>query len=217
MTKKKTIGKEEIIAHYMEAVLTNAESPKSVFSFAREHGFEESKFYEFFASFEDLDRSIFAHFCSTTLTMLEDSEEYADYGARERLLAYYYTFFELLTANRSYVMLRLGKDSGRLDKLKVLSKLKDCFRVFINTLEISRIDFKNERVQKLQQRGISEAAWAQLLITLKFWMEDDSSGFEKTDVFIEKSVKAGFDLVDATPAKSVFDLAKFLWKEKATM
>jgi ubiquinone biosynthesis protein COQ9 len=53
-----------------------------------------------------------------------------------------------------------------------------------------------------------------LLIVLKFWIHDESSNFEKTDVFIEKSIKASFDIRQITPIKSVIDLAKFLWKEK---
>lgn len=46
-------------------------------------------------------------------------------------------------------------------------------------------------------------------------MDDRSKGFEKTDIFIEKSIKAQFDLIDTAPVQSVFDLAKFLWKENA--
>ncbi|MFN4199515.1 MAG: TetR/AcrR family transcriptional regulator, partial [Flavobacterium sp.] len=41
-----------------------------------------------------------------------------------------------------------------------------------------------------------------------------SKGFEKTDVLIEKSVKAAFDVMDTTPLESIFDLGKFIWKEK---
>ncbi len=51
-------------------------------------------------------------------------------------------------------------------------------------------------------------------MVLKFWIHDESSNFEKTDVFIEKSIKASFDIRQITPVKSVIDLAKFLWKEK---
>ena len=57
-------------------------------------------------------------------------------------------------------------------------------------------------------------AWSQLLFTLKFWLEDDSPGFDKTDIFIEKSVTASFDLIDVTALKSVFDFGKFIFKEK---
>jgi ubiquinone biosynthesis protein COQ9 len=49
---------------------------------------------------------------------------------------------------------------------------------------------------------------------LKFWMEDESPAFEKTDIFIEKSVKASFELMNITPIESLIDLGKFLYKEK---
>jgi hypothetical protein len=45
-------------------------------------------------------------------------------------------------------------------------------------------------------------------------MKDSSTSFEKTDVFIEKSIHASFDLIDTKPIKSIIDLGKFLLKEK---
>ena len=45
-------------------------------------------------------------------------------------------------------------------------------------------------------------------------MSDNSPGFEKTDMVIEKSVRAIFDIFETTPLESVIDFGKFLWKEK---
>jgi ubiquinone biosynthesis protein COQ9 len=49
--------------------------------------------------------------------------------------------------------------------------------------------------------------------TLNFWLKDKSDNFEKTDVYIEKSLKAGFELLDFSALKSVFDFGKFIWSE----
>jgi hypothetical protein len=49
---------------------------------------------------------------------------------------------------------------------------------------------------------------------MKFWLDDTSPSFEITDIFIEKSVKASFDLINTTPLKSIIDFGKFLYKEK---
>jgi len=57
-------------------------------------------------------------------------------------------------------------------------------------------------------------AWTQFLFTLKFWLEDTSIGFEKTDLFIEKSVNASFDLMNMTPLENIIDFGKFFFKEK---
>ena len=71
-----------------------------------------------------------------------------------------------------------------------------------------------DSLERLQDCGIQSLAWLQLLTTIKFWLNDTSSSFEKTDIFIEKSVNASFDLIDTTAIQSVIDLGKFLFKEK---
>ena len=214
MVAKKSITSDKIIELYMNEVLLNG-IPKSVYAFAKEHNFEEGKFYKFFSSFEALEKQIFSIFCIKTVELLLNNEEYKTYDSKNKLLSFYYTFFELFTANRSYVFLRLKENKNKLDSLKLLSHLRKEFIDFINKeILIDSIDLKNERINKIRDKGVAEAHWLQLLFTLQFWLEDESSNFEKTDIFIEKSVKASFDLKDLTPIQSVFDFAKFLWKEK---
>ena len=75
----------------------------------------------------------------------------------------------------------------------------------------------NEKIHKIQNKGIEESAWLQFLLTLRFWMDDASPRFEKTDIFIEKSVNTTFDVLDTTPVKSIIDLGKFIFKEKVKM
>jgi hypothetical protein len=111
----------------------------------------------------------------------------------------------------------LDKDQGDLKGLKVLSGLKQHFTAYINTLEIQMLDIKQEQLEKIQERALKESAWFQLLLTMKFWLDDTSSSFEKTDIFIEKSVNTTFDVIDIAPLKSVLDLGKFLFKEKFQM
>lgn len=214
MGKKKNITQNDIISWYMEYVLEHNQPPGSVFSFAKKNNFEEAVFYTFFGSFEALESEIFKTFHDNTLAVLEKSEDYTAYDTRNKLLSFYYTFFENLTANRSYVMYALKDANKSLKSLKILTKLRNSFKKYIGTLEIETIDLKEERLENIQKASIQESAWIQLLITIKFWMEDTSPSFEKTDIFIEKSVKASFDLLDTTPFKSIIDLGKFWFKEK---
>jgi Tetracyclin repressor-like, C-terminal domain len=72
----------------------------------------------------------------------------------------------------------------------------------------------NSRVAKVARPVFSEGAWIQFLFILKFWIDDTSKSFEKTDIIIEKSVNTVVDLLDTKPLESLFDLGKFLWKEK---
>ncbi|WP_458626022.1 TetR family transcriptional regulator C-terminal domain-containing protein [Winogradskyella sp. PC D3.3] len=214
MAKKKNIKASDFISFYMDYVLTHNHKPNSVYAFAKDHNFEEQKFYEYFSSFEILEQSIFKIFFDNTLAVLEKSDDYQSFDARNKLLSFYYTFFEILTANRSYVVHALNTDKNQLKSLKTLSHLKKSFTNYIDHLDIKTIDLKEEKLEKLKNRGLKESAWFQLLVTLKFWLDDTSLAFEKTDVFIEKSVQASFDLIDTTPLKSLIDFGKFLYKEK---
>lgn len=214
MAKKKSISQADLIGFYMDYVLMHNHKPKSVYAFAKDNNFDESKFYEFFGSFEVLEQSIFKVFFDNTHAALEKSEEYQSFDARNKLLSFYYTFFENLTANRSYVVHALDSHKNSMKSLKLLSHLKKSFTNYIEHLGIKTIDLNQEQLVKIQNRSLKESAWFQLLVTIKFWLDDTSPSFEKTDIFIEKSVQASFDLIDVTPLKSIVDFGKFLFKEK---
>lgn len=217
MAKKKNITKNDIISWYMEYVLEHNEQPKSVFSFAKHNNFEEALFYQFYGSFDAVEAGIFKAFFDNTHAVLEKSEDYASFDSRNKLLSFYYTFFENLTANRSYVVYALNGHKNSLKSMKALQELKKVFSEYIEGLDIQTLDLQEERLEKIQARGIKESAWFQLLVTMKFWLDDTSPSFEKTDIFIEKSVKASFDLIDTTPIKSIIDFGKFIFKEKLHM
>ena len=217
MAKKKNVSQNDIISWYMDYVLEHDENPKTVFTFAKENNFEESKFYAHFASFEAVEKGIFEAFYSNSVKVLNISEDYEIFDARNKLLSFYYTFFENLTANRSYVKHVLDKYKNDLQGLKVLAGLKQHFTKYVSELGIQMLDIKQEQFEKIQERALRESAWVQLLLTMKFWLEDTSASFEKTDIFIEKSVNTTFDVLNVAPLQSVLDLGKFLFKEKFQM
>jgi hypothetical protein len=214
MAKKKIETPADIMAAYMKHLLDLGERPKSIYLFAKYLGIKEAEFYEQFASFDRIEKNIFKAFFDNAKTLLDKNEEFQHYDAQNKLLSFYFTFFEVLQANRSYVVFALENEKNKLKMLSNLSELKKAFLEFIQEIGIETIDFKQEKIDKFKDQGISEVSWAQLLFTIKFWIEDDSAGFEKTDVFIEKSITTGFALLDSSTLQKVFDLGKFLYKEK---
>lgn len=217
MAKKRTITEKDIISSYMDYVLEHNENPKSVYAFAKANNFEESKFYNFFGSFEAIEKHIFEAFFKNTITVLEKSEDYKSFDARNKLLSFYFTFFENLTANRSYVIYALDRHKNVLKGLTVFSDFKRSFTSYIEELDIETLDIKQEQIDKIQRRALQESAWLQFLLTIKFWMEDTSAAFEKTDILIEKSVNTSFDVLNIAPLKSMLDFGKFIFKEKMNM
>lgn len=214
MAKQKKITKIDIISYYMDFVVENNAEPASVAIFSSDHNFEPTVFYNYFSSFNKVEIEIFYLFFYNTLQALDKDESYVNFNARNKVLSFYYTFFENLTANRNFVLILLKNNETPLKSLKKLSKLKKSFENYISDLNIETIDFNQEAIEKIQATTLKSSAWLQLLIILKFWLEDTSQSFEKTDVFIEKYINTSFDLIDTKFLKSVIDLGKFLFKEK---
>ena len=214
MAKETKISKEKIISAYTKMILEEGKKPNSIYHFCQLLKIEETQFYQFFSSFEQIEESVFEHFFENTFELLTKSEDYSNYDAKTKVLSFYFTFFEQLTANRSLVLHLLNQEKNKLENLKKLIGLRKHYKNYIDSLGIETINIPQEQIQKIQQKSISEMAWIQMLMTLKFWMDDKSPSFEKTDIFIEKAVHASFDMLDVTPFKNIIDFGKFLWKEK---
>ena len=212
--KKKTISKEDIVSIYMEEVLEKGQKPKSVYHFAKENNFTEAEFYSFFGTLEGLEKEIFRLFFANTIDLLNKNSEYLEYDMKNKMLSFYFTFFEILTANRSYVLQSLKFDRNPLKNLVQLTTLRNSFKEYVSEILTDDYRLEQEKLQKFQEKGIQESAWLQLMLTIKFWVDDESAAFEKTDIFIEKSVNASFELMNITPLNHLIDLGKFLFKEK---
>ena len=100
-------------------------------------------------------------------------------------------------------------------QIKNCIQLKDFRKNFKQFIE-SKIEspIKNEKIANFTTPVMSEGVWIQFLFILKFWLDDTSPNFEKTDILIEKSITTSSLFLDSKPLESLFDLAKFLFKEK---
>jgi hypothetical protein len=198
---------------YTKHLLLEGEAPKSVYQFTEKHKWKEKDFYDNYASFKDVESKVFLAFYEQALKMLNADKSFISFDAQNKLLGFYFTYFEILTANRSLVFLLLNEGKFSMQNFEMLQPFKNQFKEMISTLEIKGIDVKNDMLDKFQNTGISEGSWGQFLMTLKFWMNDTSKNFEKTDLFIEKSIRASFELMQTRPLQSVVDFGKFLFKE----
>lgn len=212
--KNKKMTQEDFMSSYMDYVLTHERKPKSVFKFCKDLGIEESDFYQNFGSFEGLRNKIWEHFYHNASNLMNANEEVMQYESREKMLTFFFTFFEILTANRSYVIYVLDEHEDRMKNLSQLKGLRKNIKSFAQELIAEDNDDKKFSFLKNSEKVFSEGAWIQFLFLLKFWKDDQSPGFEKTDVAIEKSVNTVFDVFDNTPLEKVFDFGKFLYKEQ---
>jgi hypothetical protein len=213
--KNKTINSEKILSDYGNYLLTHGERPKNIFVFAKENHFDEKEFYQFFSSFEHLEKEILKHFFQKSLELSLEIEGYEDMSAKERLLNLYFIFFENLTMNRSLVLMILEKKN--LSTLQKLHELKSEHQKFIKTLDFNDLEIlekAKDSIKNFNEKSREEALWLHFLSIFEFWQKDESPSFEKTDLFIEKTIDTGFEFLNNEPLKKIIDLGKFLWKEK---
>lgn len=210
--KKK--GKEQIISWYMESVLINEKRPTSIFKFSKEHGITEAEFYESFSSFESLQIEIWNSFYYETVRVANQDEMYSEFSSKEKLLTFFFTFFEILTLNRSYILFISQENKDWTKNLSQLKELRSHVKEFASDLVAEKDSGSNgSKIQSTSRMLFSEGAWVQMLILMKYWLEDNSANFDKTDIAIEKSVRVLFDVFDTSAFESVLDFGKFLWKE----
>lgn len=211
--KKKMIDDNDIITLYMDQILLGEEEPKTVYAFCKKNNIEESDFYSFFGSFESLKQEIWNKFLENTISTLHNDESFASYSPKNKLLTLYFTLFEVLTLNRSYVLYALKDNKEGLSNLMQLKQMRLSFKEFVKD-NITTEELKSSKLSKITKPVYSEGSWIQFLFILKFWLEDNSKGFEKTDIIIEKSVNTVVDLLDSKPLENIIDLGKFLWSER---
>lgn len=214
MAKKKKVSKLDILTLYMDLVSETKVRPNDVEHFCEEVNLDTTIFYEHFKSLKKVEKTIFNELFKNSLEVLVESEEFASFDGKNKLLSLYFTFFENLNLNRAYVEVVLSGCKNQLKSYKTFSSLKKSFIKFIDSLQLTESILPIDGLEKFQTNIISHSAWIQFIITIKFWLDDTSESYEKTDIFIEKSINTSFELIENKFLKNVFDLGKFVYKEK---
>lgn len=213
MTKKKKISKNTLYTLYMDFVSEFNMRPSNLEEFCNQKEITEEDFNQHFSSFKKIEKAIFKELFKNSLEVLNESEEFLSFDGKNKLLSLYFTFFENLNLNRAYVVVVLGGCKNQLNSYQSFSGLKKLFINFVGSLELSESLLPIDGLEKLQNNFINHSLWIQLLLTVKFWLEDTSEEAEKTDIFIEKSINTSFELLENKFLKNAFDLGKFVYKE----
>lgn len=211
MAKKKSlISAEELQNAYVDYVLTQGQMPKSVYIFAKENGMSEEEFYTHFGSFEGIEQSIWTGLCQKALTEVENQEIWSQYSSREKALAFFYAFIELLKSKRSFVLYSLKQSSPKIGSPSVLKGVKPIFEGFATEIINQGLEVGELADRKFFTAKYKDALWMQFGFILNFWAKDSSAGFEKTDEAIEKGINVTFDLFEKSALDSLLDFGKFM-------
>lgn len=217
-TVKKTTKKDYrklILEGFVNHVLEHGSEPASVFKFAKELKMKEEEFYTYFTSFDSIKSSIWVSIYDQTLESIESQEVFKEYSAREKFLGFLFTWIEELKKNRSYLLSLYGDKTKSLKQLPSDTKeFKEKFKDFAGEIILEGKETQEIASRPFITEKYDEALWLQLAFVFRFWLDDRSPRFEKTDAAIEKSVNLAFDLMGKSALDTFVDFAKFLYQNK---
>lgn len=203
--------KDEILKAYSNFVLEKNRRPESVYSFTKSVEIEENEFYNHFSVFEELEQEILNSFVQNAVDLTTKEQKKDSEGPKESLLTFYFTLTEVLKANRSLVKFILPLEKGELMRFRSLKLGKRTFLKFVDSLQVDAMALSFIPNEKFRDKAIASGAWLQFCSIVLYWLKDDSKGFEKTDLFIEKSLRLSFDLTESRAVESFIDLGKFMF------
>ena len=206
------ITKEKIIDAYIDYVLMEGKAPNSVYSFAKLNKMDEGQFYDFFSSFDAIESGLWIEDFNRTVEKVKAQDVWATYSVREKLLSFFFTYFEILKTHRSFVV-HSYKTHAKPQSLTIsgpLKLLRSSFNDFATELVGEGLESGELKDRMKLNDRYKDAMWAQYMFLLNFWTNDSSVGFEKTDEAIEKGVNVTFDLIGRNPIDNLIDYGKFL-------
>lgn len=208
------MDQDRIKQAYLDYVLRHHQPPASVYQLAQQLELSEADFYRFYPGFDAIDRELWADFGRQARTQAAQEPVWAGYGAREKLLAFYFTLLEILKQNRSYVLWSWQRAQPALPGLtpRVLDNFRQDFEAFVG--ELLREGRHSEEVapRPVVQEQYPRLFWQQAMFVLGFFVKDESLNFERTDAAVEKAVTLSFDLVGRNTFDSALDFARFLFQ-----
>lgn len=208
--------KNKLIIAYIDFVLTNGREPHSVYELTKTIKKSEQDFYTAVNSIAQLKKEILVDFINQTLSDLDQDENYDSFSSREKLLALFYSLFENLKKNRSYLINQYSKVD-----FKELGNAKSDWQLFFTQFQarteaILAEGKNNDEVRDRPYIGEHYAKGFKLVFTYVFrvWLKDESKDFTTTDAAIEKSVNLSYDMLGQSPLDSLIDFGKFALKTK---
>ncbi|KAB2913100.1 MAG: TetR/AcrR family transcriptional regulator [Bacteroidetes bacterium] len=206
---------QKIIDAYIAYLLENGEQPKSVFTFAKSLDMEESEFYKYFGSFAAIEKHIMGHLFAATKEKLEADEVFKNYGAREKMLALFFSWVENARSYRSYLLHLHQRNKIHTPVPRYLDAIKDDFKAFTQVIIGEGINNNEVADRKYLSDKYADGLWLQFAFIHQFWLKDDSKDFEKTDAVIEKSLHLAFELLGKGVLDAALDFGKFMFQNRS--
>ncbi|MCB0511814.1 MAG: hypothetical protein R2760_08020 [Chitinophagales bacterium] len=137
-------------------------------------------------------------------------DAYVEYSAREKYLAFAYTYIQTIQKEQSKLLPLLVSKKIFLLPNDEVSRLKEVFVPYAQQLINEGVQTGEIILRPILHKTYTLLFWQNFLQILHFWANDKSKHREETDVVIEKSVHFVFDTLAPNAIDSGLDYLKFL-------
>jgi hypothetical protein len=204
------LSKEFFIEGYKDYCRRVGHMPSSAYRLCKYLFVKEDDFNIHFNSLKELQVIIWSGLLVSTIGRLNQSKEYAEYCAREKLLAFYFTLIEELKPDYKMIQCSFETFRWHLFVNFQLSALKESFLLYINALIAQAQETEEISPRPVLQDYYQNIFCLHLIFVLNFWSSDSSDNFANTDAAIEKSTNLLFDLLNRNAGDAAVDFGKFI-------
>lgn len=200
----------EITAKYIRHVLKKGSPPASVHAFVKKLEISEREFFEHFGSFEGLEARIWEEMVKETIEAVESGQEWQGFSAQQKLLSFLFAYCDKILDHRSFFLARFPRLSKGQVEPGALQGMRAAFIGFADRIVDTGIEAGDIACRGTFSKAYPLGFFGHLISVIDFNLSDTSQGFERTDAYIEKSVRLAFDVVGTQAVDSAVDLVRFL-------
>ena len=162
-----------------------------------------------------LEQAVWEGFFNGTVSILIHDPTYAEYSAREKLLAFYYTWLETLKNHRDYAVLTNRQHCLLLGVVlpSYLDRVRPAFLEYVQSVVGWGLETGEVKGRLLITERYGDGLWYQFLFLYRFWLSDRSEDFQKSDEAVERIVNLSFDLMGENVVDELVGFAGFLVRQ----
>lgn len=201
----------KIVKAYLAFTEENNREPRNKQEFFNQSGYTTETFEEGFDSFTALREYIWNTLYDETLERLTGEEVFQEYPVREKLLAFYFTWFEVLKDYQPFARLSVQRMARYGYVVDYFTAFRPQFNHFVGQLLEQGQETGEVAERPFGDKVVKDGLWKQLQWINSFWANDKSEDNAQTDAAVEKSVNLAMDLLGNTPVDSALDLGKFIF------
>ena len=201
--------RQSILDTYIAQLQKTGKTHISVHSLCLDLKIGEKEFYGEFPSLSAVEKHFWKEWIDRIIDALSSGKEWGAFSAKEQYLAFLFAFAGEALEHRSLLEQRFA-NLTLLCSPDTLDGLKSSFKDFA-----SAIIARGMESGEIAHRGPLGNVYPEVLYihwrsVLEYFLKDESTRFERTDAFIEKTVELAFDLLRTQAVDSAADLIRFL-------